>query len=130
MGPTSSSCPSSFSSSPRQAAPHLCQSAIVPSWLSVVRAKARSLKYPKESGAPFCLSAIVPSWASVVGAKVCKDHLVKLLEEVEVELGETSYLAGAEFNLADVMLILILGRVELLKLEDEYIQTRSDLADY
>ncbi|XP_060214683.1 glutathione S-transferase TCHQD-like isoform X1 [Lycium barbarum] len=59
-----------------------------------------------------------------------KDHLEKLLDEVEVELGETSYLAGEEFNLADVMLIPVLARLELLKLEDEYINSRPNLADY
>ncbi|PHU14563.1 Glutathione S-transferase TCHQD [Capsicum chinense] len=59
-----------------------------------------------------------------------KDHLVKLLDELEVKLGETSYLSGVEFNLANVMVIPVLARLELLKLEDEYINIRPNLADY
>ncbi|CAN4081316.1 unnamed protein product [Withania somnifera] len=59
-----------------------------------------------------------------------EDHLVRLLDEVELKLGETSYLAGEEFSLADVMLIPVLARIELLKLEDEYINCRPNIADY
>ncbi|XP_016577109.2 glutathione S-transferase TCHQD isoform X1 [Capsicum annuum] len=59
-----------------------------------------------------------------------KDHLVKLLDELEVKLGETSYLGGVEFTLANVMVIPVLARLELLKLEDEYINIRPNLADY
>ncbi|XP_009591544.1 glutathione S-transferase TCHQD isoform X1 [Nicotiana tomentosiformis] len=60
----------------------------------------------------------------------CEDHLVRLLDEVEVKLGETSYLAGEEFSLADVVLIPVLARLQLLNLEDEYINSRPNTADY
>ncbi|KAK2981469.1 hypothetical protein RJ640_016999, partial [Escallonia rubra] len=59
-----------------------------------------------------------------------KDQLVRLLDEVEKKLGETPYLAGEEFTLADVMLIPVLARLVLLNLEDEYINTRPNIAEY
>lgn len=59
-----------------------------------------------------------------------ENHLVRLLDEVELKLGETSYLAGEEFSLADVMLIPLLARIELLNLENEYINSRPNIADY
>lgn len=59
-----------------------------------------------------------------------EEHLVKILDEVEGKLSETAYLAGDEFTLADVMLIPILARLELLNLELEFINTRPNLAEY
>ncbi|XP_059280245.1 glutathione S-transferase TCHQD [Lycium ferocissimum] len=59
-----------------------------------------------------------------------ENHLARLLDEVELKLGETSYLVGEDFSLADVMLIPILARLELLNLEDEYINSRPNIADY
>nr|GMD85213.1 glutathione S-transferase TCHQD [Ipomoea batatas]GMD94172.1 glutathione S-transferase TCHQD [Ipomoea batatas]GME03160.1 glutathione S-transferase TCHQD [Ipomoea batatas] len=59
-----------------------------------------------------------------------EEHLVKLLDEVEGKLSEASYLTGEEFSLADVMLIPILARLEVLNLELEFINTRPNLSDY
>lgn len=59
-----------------------------------------------------------------------EEHLVRLLDEVETQLNDTPYLAGDEFTMADVMLIPILARLELLKLENEYIYTRPNIAEY
>ncbi|CAN0893327.1 Glutathione S-transferase TCHQD, partial [Linum grandiflorum] len=58
------------------------------------------------------------------------EHLVRLLDEVETKLGKTAYLAGEDFSLADVMLIPVLARLVLLNLEDEYIRTRPNMAQY
>lgn len=59
-----------------------------------------------------------------------KDHLIRLLDEVETKLNETAYLAGEEFSMADVMLIPVLARLTLLDLEDEYIRSRPNIAEY
>lgn len=59
-----------------------------------------------------------------------KEHLVRLLDEVETKLNETTYLAGEEFTMADVMLIPLLSRLVLLDLEEEYISCRPNIADY
>lgn len=59
-----------------------------------------------------------------------KEHLVRLLDEVERQLSETAYLAGQEFSMADVMLIPVLGRLVLLDLENEYITGRPNTAEY
>lgn len=58
------------------------------------------------------------------------EHLVRLLDEVETKLNETTYLAGGEFSMADAMLIPVLARLVLLKLEDEYISCRPNIAEY
>ncbi|KAG8660524.1 hypothetical protein MANES_02G168700v8 [Manihot esculenta] len=62
--------------------------------------------------------------------KRSKEHLVQLLEEVETKLSETSYLGGEEFSMADAMLIPVLARLVLLNLEDEYISSRPNIAEY
>ncbi|KAK9271289.1 hypothetical protein L1049_026879 [Liquidambar formosana] len=62
--------------------------------------------------------------------KRSKEHLVRLLDEVETKLSETAYLAGEEFTMADVMLIPVLARLVLLNLEDEYIGSRPKIAEY
>ncbi|XP_059631740.1 glutathione S-transferase TCHQD-like [Cornus florida] len=59
-----------------------------------------------------------------------KEHLVRLLDEVETRLSETSYLVGDEFTMADVMLVPVLARLVLLNLEDEYINSRPKIAEY
>lgn len=59
-----------------------------------------------------------------------KEHLIRLLDEVEKQLNETPYLAGEEFTMADVMLIPVLARLVLLNLEDEYIGSRPSTAIY
>uniref|UniRef100_A0A5B7API4 Putative glutathione S-transferase TCHQD n=1 Tax=Davidia involucrata TaxID=16924 RepID=A0A5B7API4_DAVIN len=62
--------------------------------------------------------------------KQSEEHLVRLLDEVETKLDETSYLVGEEFTMADAMLIPVLARLVLLKLEDEYINSRPNIAEY
>ncbi|CAL1362585.1 unnamed protein product [Linum trigynum] len=62
--------------------------------------------------------------------KRSREQLIRLLDEVESKLGETAYLAGEEFSLADVMLIPVLARLVLLNLGDEYIGTRPNVAEY
>ncbi|KAH0876105.1 hypothetical protein HID58_073467, partial [Brassica napus] len=59
-----------------------------------------------------------------------KDHLLRLLDEVESKLEGTSYVAGNEFSMADVMLVPVLARLSLLDLEEEYISSRKNLAEY
>ncbi|KAK7301438.1 hypothetical protein RJT34_12302 [Clitoria ternatea] len=59
-----------------------------------------------------------------------KEDLVRLLDEVERQLSETPFLAGQEFTMADVMLIPVLARLELLDLEKEYIVGRPNIAEY
>lgn len=59
-----------------------------------------------------------------------KEHLIRLLDAVETQLNETAYLAGKEFTMADVMLIPVLGHLVLLNLEEEYIATRPNIAEY
>ncbi|KAL3504288.1 hypothetical protein ACH5RR_034129 [Cinchona calisaya] len=59
-----------------------------------------------------------------------EEHLARLLDEVETKLGETSYLIGEEFTLADVMLIPVLARLVLLNLEESYINSRPNLVEY
>lgn len=59
-----------------------------------------------------------------------KEHLIRLLDEVERQLHETAYLAGEEFSMADVMLIPVLARLMLLDLEKEYISSRPRIAEY
>ena len=59
-----------------------------------------------------------------------KEHLIRLLDEVEAQLNETAYLVGEEFTMADVMLIPVLFRLVLLNLEDEYINNRPNIAEY
>ncbi|KAJ7959181.1 Glutathione S-transferase family protein [Quillaja saponaria] len=62
--------------------------------------------------------------------KRSREHLVVLLDEVEKKLNETTYLAGEEFTMADVMLIPVLSRLVLLDLENEYIASRPNIAEY
>lgn len=59
-----------------------------------------------------------------------EENLIKLLDEVETKLGETSYLVGEEFTLADVMLIPVLARLVLLNLEEHYINCRPNIVEY
>lgn len=59
-----------------------------------------------------------------------KEHLVRLLDEVETKLNDTAYLVGEEFTMADVMFIPVLSRLKLLDLDDEYISCRPNIAEY
>ncbi|PIA47570.1 hypothetical protein AQUCO_01400307v1 [Aquilegia coerulea] len=62
--------------------------------------------------------------------KESEEQLIQLLDEVESQLSETSYLVGGEFTMADVMLIPLLARIELLGLEDQYINCRPHIVEY
>ncbi|XP_048226925.1 glutathione S-transferase TCHQD isoform X2 [Ricinus communis] len=62
--------------------------------------------------------------------KRSKEHLIRILDEVETKLHETAYLSGEEFSMADAMLIPVLARLVLLNLEDEYISSRPNIAEY
>ncbi|XP_039157873.1 glutathione S-transferase TCHQD isoform X1 [Eucalyptus grandis] len=75
-----------------------------------------------------------------------KEHLIRLLDEIEDSLSKTyiageefsmadrlsktAYIAGEEFSMADVMFIPVLARLALLNLEDEYINSRPNMAKY
>ncbi|GMH00926.1 hypothetical protein Nepgr_002765 [Nepenthes gracilis] len=62
--------------------------------------------------------------------KRSEEYLVRLLDEVDAQLGGTSYLAGEVLTMADMMVIPVLARLMLLKLENEYINTRPNVAKY
>lgn len=59
-----------------------------------------------------------------------KEHLIKLLDEADEKLSHTAHLGGEEFSMADVMFIPLLARLAILDLEDEYINSRSNIAEY
>lgn len=59
-----------------------------------------------------------------------KTQLVDLLDAAESELSASDYLAGGSFTMADVMLIPVLARLELLNVDKEYIPSRLHLLDY
>lgn len=62
--------------------------------------------------------------------KQSEEKLAALLDDVEVQLNETPYLAGEEFTMADSMFIPILARITLLNLDEEYINCRPKVAEY
>lgn len=62
--------------------------------------------------------------------KQSKEQLAEILDEVERKLNESTYIAGDEFTMADVMLIPVLARIVLLDLEEEYICSRPNIAEY
>nr|DAD24730.1 TPA_asm: hypothetical protein HUJ06_026194 [Nelumbo nucifera] len=62
--------------------------------------------------------------------KQSEEQLVRLLDEVEMQLSNSAYLAGEQFTLADAMLIPILAHIMLLNLEDEYIGSRPKISEY
>ena len=59
-----------------------------------------------------------------------EEELVRLLDDAEMQLHETLYLAGEEFTLADSMFVPVLVRITLLNLEKEYISCRPKIAEY
>ncbi|KAL0351533.1 UNVERIFIED_CONTAM: Glutathione S-transferase TCHQD [Sesamum calycinum] len=59
-----------------------------------------------------------------------EEHLERILDEAERKLTETTYLVGEEFTLADVVFIPLLSRLALLNLEEKYINTRLNVAEY
>ncbi|XP_078172002.1 glutathione S-transferase family protein [Carex rostrata] len=62
--------------------------------------------------------------------KQSEDELCAILDEAELQLEKTMYLAGEEFTLADSMFIPVLVRLSLLKLEEQYINTRPNVLVY
>lgn len=62
--------------------------------------------------------------------KISKEHLLRLLDNVESTLAETKYLAGEVFTMADVMILPVIARLFLLNLEEEYIYTRPNISQY
>lgn len=62
--------------------------------------------------------------------KASREHLDRLLDEVEAKLNKTTYLGGEQFSMADVMLIPVLARLVLLKLHKEYIVSRPSISVY
>lgn len=59
-----------------------------------------------------------------------EEKLVKLLDDAEMQLHETQYLAGREFTFADSMFVPVLVRITLLNLEKEYIACRPQIKEY
>lgn len=59
-----------------------------------------------------------------------EEVLSRLLDDVELQLHETTYIAGEEFTMADCMFIPLLVRLMMLGLEDKYINSRPKIAEY
>ncbi|KAL2232339.1 glutathione S-transferase TCHQD [Sesamum indicum] len=59
-----------------------------------------------------------------------EEHLERILDEAERKLSESTYLVGEEFTLADVAFIPLLSRLALMNLEEKYINTRLNVAEY
>lgn len=59
-----------------------------------------------------------------------KRQLERLLDMAEEHLENTGYLAGESFTMADVMLLPVLGWMELLRVDKEYILQRQSVARY
>lgn len=59
-----------------------------------------------------------------------KEQLINMLDDAEAQLNTTEYMAGFEFTIADAALIPVLARIELLKLNNEYLEPRPRLLDY
>ncbi|XP_022159577.1 glutathione S-transferase TCHQD [Momordica charantia] len=62
--------------------------------------------------------------------KQSTEHLIRLLDEIELRLGETAYLAGEEFTMADAVFIPVLARLVVLNVADEYIGSRPNIGEY
>lgn len=61
-----------------------------------------------------------------------KEQLTNMLDDAEEQLTTTDYqyMAGNEFTIADAALIPVLARIELLKLNNEYLEPRPQLLNY
>ncbi|GER49148.1 glutathione S-transferase family protein [Striga asiatica] len=57
-------------------------------------------------------------------------QLERILDEAEVQLKEKKYLVGESFTLADVVFVPVLSRLAVLELEEKYIETRPNVAEY
>ncbi|XP_008781627.1 glutathione S-transferase TCHQD isoform X2 [Phoenix dactylifera] len=62
--------------------------------------------------------------------KQSEEKLARLLDDAEMQLNETKYLAGDEFTIADTMFVPVLARITLLGLEEELINSRPKIAEY
>ncbi|MQL82079.1 hypothetical protein Taro_014525 [Colocasia esculenta] len=62
--------------------------------------------------------------------KQSEEKLARLLDDAELQLNQTPYLAGEDFTMADSMFIPVLARITLLGLEEEYINCRPRIAKY
>ncbi|KAG1331162.1 glutathione S-transferase TCHQD [Cocos nucifera] len=62
--------------------------------------------------------------------KQSEEKLAELLDNAEMQLNETKYIAGDEFTMADSMFIPVLAHITLLNLEKEYISCRPNIAEY
>ncbi|WOL12897.1 glutathione S-transferase TCHQD [Canna indica] len=58
------------------------------------------------------------------------EKLSTLLDDAEIQLSATTYLAGEDYTMADSMFIPILARITLLDLEEEYITCRPKIMAY
>eukprot|EP00250_Pteridium_aquilinum_P013001 c21071_g1_i2 orf=1114-1632(+) len=59
-----------------------------------------------------------------------KRQLERLFDMAEEQLESTQYLAGESFTMADVMFLPLLGWMELLRVDREYIHKRPSLLRY
>ncbi|KAJ0973191.1 hypothetical protein J5N97_021150 [Dioscorea zingiberensis] len=59
-----------------------------------------------------------------------EEKLVRILDDAEMQLNETKYIAGEEFTLADSMFVPVLVRITLLNHEEEYINCRPNITAY
>lgn len=62
--------------------------------------------------------------------KQSEEKLARLLDDAEMQLNETKYLAGDEFTMADSMFVPVLACITLLDLEEEFINSRPKIAEY
>uniref|UniRef100_A0A1D1YJT8 Glutathione S-transferase TCHQD n=2 Tax=Anthurium amnicola TaxID=1678845 RepID=A0A1D1YJT8_9ARAE len=62
--------------------------------------------------------------------KQSEEKLARLLDDAELQLNQTPYLAGEDFTMADSMFVPVLARITLLNLEEEYIKCRPRIAEY
>lgn len=58
------------------------------------------------------------------------NELIRLLNEAEKQLTNTQFLAEAEFSVADFAFILVLAKIEVLKLDKEYFRKHPRLIYY
>ncbi|XP_074560648.1 glutathione S-transferase TCHQD [Curcuma longa] len=62
--------------------------------------------------------------------KQSEEKLCHLLDDAEIQLGITKYLAGEDYTMADSMFIPVLARIVLLDLEEEFITCRPNVSAY
>ncbi|XP_010930689.1 glutathione S-transferase TCHQD isoform X2 [Elaeis guineensis] len=62
--------------------------------------------------------------------KQSEEKLARLLDDAEMQLNKTKYLAGDELTIADSMFVPVLARITLLDLEEEFINCRPKIVEY